>query len=82
MRILSVAIGALMALTLAAQAAETEGKIKSVDQDALTITLDDGKSYKLPGEFDVESIHAGMDVVLAYDQIDGQNLITDMQLLE
>ena len=82
MRILSGALGALLALTLAAHAAEAEGRIKSVDQEDLTITLDDGKSYKLPGEFDMESIHAGMDVVLAYDQVDGQNLITDMQLLE
>lgn len=82
MRILSGALGVLLALTLAAPAAEVDGTIKSIDQDALTITLDDGKSYKLPGEFDMESIKAGMDVVLAYDQVDGQNLITDMQLLE
>jgi Protein of unknown function (DUF1344). len=82
MRILSGALGALLALTLAAHAAEAEGKIKSIDQDALTITLDDGKAYKLPGEFDMESIHTGMEVVLAYEKIDGQNLITDMQLME
>jgi Cu/Ag efflux protein CusF len=82
MRILSGALGVVLALTLAATAAEVDGTIKSIDQDALTITLDDGNSYKLPGEFDMESIQAGMEVVLAYDQVDGQNLITDMQLLE
>ncbi len=82
MRILSGALGVLVALTLAAAAAEADGTIKSIDQEALTITLDDGKSYKLPGEFDMESIQAGMDVVLAYDEVDGQNLITDMQLME
>ena len=78
-------IGAALGLALscgAALAAEAEGHIKSIDSDALTITLDDGKSYKLPGEFDLDSIKAGMDVVIAYDKVDGQNLITDMQLPE
>ena len=78
-------IGLLCAALLssgAALAAEAEGHIRSIDQEKLTITLDDGKSYKLPGEFDMESIKEGMDVILAYDEINGQKLITDMQLPE
>ena len=76
-------IGLLCAALLTsgtALAAEAEGHIKSIVQEKLTITLDDGKSYKLPGEFDMDSIKERMDVVLAYDEIDGQKLITDMQL--
>ncbi|MDQ6436001.1 DUF1344 domain-containing protein [Mesorhizobium sp. LHD-90] len=82
MRTLIGALCAAFLMTAAALAAEAEGKIKAIDQDNLTITLDDGKSYKLPGEFDMESIKPGMEVLLAYDEIDGQNLITDMQLPE
>ena len=82
MRTLIGALCAAFFMTIAALAAEAEGKIKAIDQDNLTITLDDGKSYKLPGEFDMESIKPGMEVLLAYDEIDGQNLITDMQLPE
>lgn len=79
MRILTgVFAAALMAST--AFAAEAEGQIKSIDKDALTITLDNGKSYKLPGEFDVEALQEGMEVLLAYDEIGGENLITDMEL--
>jgi Cu/Ag efflux protein CusF len=48
----------------------------------MTITLDDGKSYKLPGETDMDGIKEGMDIVLAYDKVDGQNLVTDMQTSE
>ncbi len=52
-------IGALCAIMIsagAALAAQAEGEIRKVDRDAMTVTLDDGKSYKLPGEFDISAI--------------------------
>ncbi len=61
-------------------AAEAEGEIKTIDRDQLTITLDNGKSYKLPGEFDLDALQEGMDVVLAYDEVGGVAQITDMDL--
>lgn len=77
---------AALAFTLAgvaapALAAEAEGEIKSVDPETLTITLTDGKSYKLPAEIDISAITEGMTILMAYEVVDGQNLITDMQLL-
>ncbi len=82
MRILIGAVAAVFMISSAAFAAEAEGQIAAIDRDNLTITLDDGKSYKLPGEFDVDAIKEGMDILLAYDEISGENLITDMQLYE
>ncbi|MDH6230200.1 Cu/Ag efflux protein CusF [Mesorhizobium soli] len=82
MRSLIGALAAVMMISSAAYAAEAEGKIKAIDRDKLTITLDNGKSYKLPGEFDVDALKEGMDVLLAYDQINGVNTITDMELPE
>ena len=79
MRTLIGAVAAALMLSSAALAAEAEGQVQAVDRDNLTITLDDGKSYKLPGEFDVELIQEGMTILLAYDEISGENLITDMQ---
>lgn len=64
----------------AAFAAEAEGHITKVDRDKLTITLDDGKTYRLPGEVDLDAIKEGMEVVVAYDTVKGENLITDMKL--
>ena len=58
------------------------GGLKKVDREKMTITLDDGKSYKLPGETDMDGIKEGMDIVLAYDKVDGENLVTDMQTSE
>lgn len=82
MRTLISAICGALLMTSAVFAAEAEGKIKAIDTDSQTITLDDGEAYKLPGEFDMTSIKEGMEVLLAYDKIEGQNLITDMQLSE
>jgi Cu/Ag efflux protein CusF len=82
MRTLLAAIVATFALGSAAFAAEAEGQIKKIDTDKLTITLDNGKSYKLPGEFDISSLKEGMEVLIAYDQVGGENLITDMELPE
>lgn len=82
MRSLIGALAAVMMISSAAYAAEAEGKIKVIDREKLTITLENGKSYKLPGEFDVDALQEGMDVLLAYDQVNGVNMITDMELPE
>ena len=82
MRILIGAAVAMLMLSGTAFAAEVEGQIKKIDMDQLTITLDNGKSYKLPGELDVSTLREGMDIVLAYDEVGGENVITDMDLSE
>lgn len=79
----SLALFSILAmLSTSALAAEAEGQIKSIDRDKMTITLDNGKSYKLPGEADIESLAEGMEILIAYDVVGGENLITDMQLFE
>jgi Cu/Ag efflux protein CusF len=86
MRSLTGAFAAALMLSTvvstSAFAAEAEGKIAAVDRDNLTITLENGTSFKLPGEFDVEAVKEGMQVLLAYDKVGDQNMITDMELSE
>ena len=82
MRTLIGAMTATLMLSGAVFAAEVEGQIKKIDVDHLTITLDNGKSYKLPGELDVSTLKEGMEIVLAYDEVGGENVITDMDLSE
>lgn len=83
--------GMLSALLLAASlafsssvalAADDEGIIRHVDREKLTITLDNGNTYKLSGEFDVEALEEGADVVLAYDTIAGEKHVTDLVIYE
>ena len=70
-------LAAAFLVSTAAFAAEAEGQIQSIDKENSTITLDDGKSYKLPGEFDVDTLSEGMAIMLAYDKVGGENLVTD-----
>lgn len=72
---------ALLPLTAPALAEDAEGQITKVDQESMTITLQDGSTYKLPPEMDVSGISDGMQVVLAYQvEDDGDRQITDMFL--
>jgi hypothetical protein len=72
----------LLATTSFAYAANDEGRIASIDREAMIITLENGNSYKLPGEFDMEAIAEGMEVLVAYDTVDGERTITDMDITE
>ncbi len=47
MRTLIGAVAATLLISTAAFAGQTEGLIKKIDKDTLTMTLEDGKSYKL-----------------------------------
>lgn len=78
MRKLFVAAGVLMLTSAGALAAVTEGEIREVDLDALTIVLDDGKTYRLPPEMDMSVITEGVTVTIDYDSRDGVNQIMDM----
>ena len=79
----AIVMAASLALSSgAALAADDEGKIKRVDREALTITLDNGNTYKLSGEFDVEALAEGVEVVLAYDTVGGEKLVTDLVIYE
>ena len=77
---------ALLCLVLLAApplAADTEGTIAAIDTESMTITLEDGATYKLPPEMDVSAIADGMEVVIAYRvNENGERQITDMFLPE
>jgi hypothetical protein len=78
MRAITIALFGLFAATSLAFAGEDEGKIKKIDADNMIIQLEDGKSYKLPGEFDMTAISPGVTVLLTYDKVGDVNLITDL----
>ncbi|MCK9551446.1 DUF1344 domain-containing protein [Aquamicrobium lusatiense] len=81
-RIFAGAAAALLMLSGMALAEQAEGTIKQVSKENMTLTLDNGKSYKLNAEMDVDALSAGMEVVIAYDVTSGENVITDMQVVE
>jgi Cu/Ag efflux protein CusF len=74
--------GTLGLLPGPAQAADDEGTIRRIDAEAQTITLDNGNTYKLPGEFNAEALAEGVEVIVAYETVDGKKQITDIVIYE
>lgn len=79
MKKLMIAAGAatlLAASSLAALAAEATGSITAVDPAAMSVTLDDGKTYVLPAGFDAASLQAGAKVKITYEEANGKMTAT------
>lgn len=80
MKKLAFLIAALVfALPHTAQADEVEGKIVSVDEGTQSLKLDDGNTYKLPGEFDYSVISPDMKVLIVFDVNGEEKLVTDIE---
>ena len=75
---IAAAAAALLAAISFAGAAEVTGSIKSIDAAAGTITLDNGKAYKLPATVKAADWKVGDKVKVTYDEKDGQLSVTDL----
>lgn len=82
MRISIVMALAATLLAFPAVAEDADGTITQVDVDARTITLEDGMTYLLPGEFDPATVKEGSEIFFIYQVVDGVNVITDMEIDE
>jgi hypothetical protein len=60
------ALALLAASSLTVLADEANGTIQSIDTAAMTVTLDDGKIYKLPAGADVASLKVGDKVKIEF----------------
>lgn len=70
------AISALVLMTSVgvANAAEGQGKIKSIDQAAMTLTLEDGTTYQLSKDVAVKDLKAGQEVTVSFETKDGKHM--------
>lgn len=64
-----------------AQSVDVEATIKSVDSKAMVLTLDDGKTYKVPEEISFEGLKAGVKVLVFYTVVDGNRLVDDLEIV-
>ena len=73
MRKLMIAAGAAAFLASAsfAMAADATGAISSIDTSAGTVTLEDGKVYKLPASVDAASLKVGDKVNITFEDMNG-----------
>ena len=71
---------ALMASFGVANAAESQGKIKAVDEAAMTLTLEDGTTYQLSEGVMVKDLKAGQEVSVSYETKDGKNMADKVEV--
>lgn len=65
-----------------AQSVDVEATIKTVDMKSLSLTLDDGKTYKVPAEFNFEGLKAGVKVLVFYTMVDGSRVVDDLEIVK
>jgi hypothetical protein len=76
------ALALVFALSGAAWAADVEGKIKSVDSTEKSFTLEDGTKVWLGEGMPLEKLKEGSDVKASYDEKDGKNMATSVEVKE
>lgn len=72
----------LSPLSALSQSMDVEATIKAVDTKKLNLTLDDGKVYKVPEEFNFDGLAAGVKVVVFYTVVDGNRVVDDLQVMQ
>jgi Cu/Ag efflux protein CusF len=79
-------IAAAMALTFAlsgaAWAADAEGKIRSVDTTEKSFTLEDGTKVWIGEGVSMDKLKEGADVKASYEDKDGKNVATSVEVKE
>ena len=80
--LLLAAAGFLVPITSFAENADIEGVIEGVDEDHLTLVLDDGKKYQAPEDFNFDGLRKGVKVAVFYTDTDGKRVINDLQIIE
>jgi hypothetical protein len=77
---------ALLAVTIAlsgtAWAADVQGKIKSVDATEKAFVLEDGTKIYVSETVSMDKLKEGADVKASYDEKDGKNMATSVEVKE
>ena len=72
----------LSPLAASAESADVEAVITKVDTANLSLSLDDGKKYQAPEEFNFEGLEPGVKVLVFYTEVDGKRVINDLEIVQ
>lgn len=72
----------LSPLSVLAGSDDVEATIRDVNVDALSLVLDDGKTYSLPEEFNFEGLESGVKVIVFYTEVDGKRVVDDLEIVQ
>jgi hypothetical protein len=65
-----------------AESSDVEGVIEGVDEDHLTLTLNDGRKYQATKQFSFDGLEKGVKVAMFYTDTDGKRVINDLQIMQ
>lgn len=76
------AVALSVALSGAAFGADVEGKIKSIDMMEKSFTLEDGTKVWIGESVAIDKLKEGSDVKASYEEKDGKNMATSVEVKE
>lgn len=79
---LLAAASLLAPFTVHAESSDVEAVITKVDMTGLSLSLDDGKKYQAPEEFNFEGLVPGVKVLVFYTEVDGSRIIDDLEIIQ
>ena len=76
-----LALVVVLALGGAALAADVQGKVKAVEQNGKSVTLEDGTKLMIPAtaKVDKNALKPGANVKASFEEKDGQKVVTSIQ---
>jgi hypothetical protein len=80
LKVLVTALVLTLALTGLAAAADVEGKIKTVDSSEKSFVLEDGTKIWVGEGISMDQIREGSDVKTSYEEKDGKNVATSVEV--
>jgi hypothetical protein len=75
---LTVAVLIIAVFTLAAGAADVQGKVQSYDAGERAITLDNGTKIYVADGVATDALREGVEVTISYEEKDGKNVATSV----
>ena len=82
LKILVTVLALMVAVSGVAWAGDAQGKIKSVDMSEKSFTLEDGTKVWVSDGMPMDKLKEGADVKASYDQKDGKNVATSIEVKE
>jgi Protein of unknown function (DUF1344) len=79
--ILMIVLSFVSPMRAMAQSSDVESVVKSVNAKKSTLTLEDGKTYTVPAEFNFDGLATGVKVIVYYTVVDGVRMVDDLQVI-
>ena len=78
----TIAAAALLFTAGIAAADEASGRVTQVNTEEQTFTLDNGMTFSLSDDINIEGLAAGQEVKVTFEKQDSENIATEVQIPE